>query len=364
MNILGSWLGQSMSIETIVIIVLMTIVLIWWGVGKYKNNKFSKKKSKGDKFSRQTGATIKNPIRDDRDVKSTTKSNREENNDGLDTDLITREIINPIATYTFDKLKEIKIKGVIYKMRIDLSLQTPEGEEVREIILVDEAQFSSKKGISGIKLPETAIGIEVEIYMRGSATGSTKTISSYKISGKFRGNNRNPDGYWKVAPYMDSDKPLWTGIHPYNLDSALRAVEKASDVMKKEGEDAIGMEVESAEEKINTSKYLRKCLSDLIYTFSDLSRIENGKIGNFYIEELNDAPDRIGKLRKACWEAAMMTEELDFLLKSLEEETQNAIKISQEMERNDKIEYEAFRETIKKAKGRADALNEMITPLL
>ena len=364
MNILGSWLGQSMSIETIVIIVLMTIVLIWWGVGKYKNNQFSKKKNKGDKFPKQTGATIKNPIRDDRDVKATTKSNREENNRMLDVDLIIREIINPIATYTFDKLKEINIKGVIYKMHIDLSLQTPEGEEVREMILVDEAQSASKKGISGIKLSETAIGIEVEIYMRGSATGSTKTISSYEISGKFRGDNRNPDGYWKVAPNVGSDKPLWTGIRPYNLDSVLRAVEKASEVMKKEGEVAVDMEVESTEEKINTRKYLLKCLSYLTYTFSELSRIENGEISNFYIKKLNDAPDQIDKLRKACWEAVMMTEELDFLLKSLEEETQNAIEISQEMERDDKIEYGAFRETIKKAKDRADALNEIINPLI
>ena len=85
-------------------------MLIWWGVGQYKNNKFSKKKDEGDTFSRQTGATIKNPIRYDRDGKSTTKSNGEENNEELDTDLITREIINPIATYTFDKLKEINIK--------------------------------------------------------------------------------------------------------------------------------------------------------------------------------------------------------------------------------------------------------------
>ena len=42
---------------------------------------------------------------------------------------------------------------------------------------------------------------------------------------------------------MDSDRPLWTGIRPYNLDGVLRAVEKASEIMKKEGEDAIGMEV-------------------------------------------------------------------------------------------------------------------------
>ena len=60
----------------------------------------------------------------------------------------------------------------------------------------------------------------------------------------------------------------------------------------------------------------------------------------------------------------MMTKELDFLLNSLGEEAQNAIKISQEMERSNRIECEVFRETIKKAKGHADALNEMVTPLL
>lgn len=362
MNILGSWLGQSIPIVSIVIIVI--IVLIWWGVGKYKKNKFSKKKDVGDTFLRQTGATIKNPIRDDRDGRSTTKSNGEENNGRLDTDLITREIINPIATYTIDKLKEIDIKGVIYKIHIDLSLQTPEGEEVRKMILIDEAQSASKKGISGIKLPGTAIGIEVEIYMYGSATGSTKTISPYNVSGKFRGDNRNPDGYWKVAPYMDSDKPLWTGIRPYNLDSVLRAVEKASEVMKKEGEDAIGTEAENTEEKINTNKYIHGCLLDLEYAFPKLSNTKSNKIGDFYIEKLNDAPDRIGNLRKACWEAFMMTRELDSLINSLEEEIQNAIKISQEMERSSRTEREAFQEIIKKSKSYTDALNEIITPLL
>ena len=361
MNILGSWLGQSMSIGTIVIIVLM---LIWWGVEKYKNNKFRKKKDEGDIPSKQTEATINDPIRDDRDEKSTTKSSGEENNGMLDVDLITREIISPIASHTSDKLKEINIKGVIYKMRIELLLQTPEGEEIREMISVNEAQSVSKKDLSSIKLPGTAIGIEVTMSMSGTATGATKTITLYNISGKFRGDNRNPDGYWKVAPYLDFDKPLWTGIRPYNLDGVLRAVEKASEVMKKEGEGAIDMKTENTEEKINTNKNFHGCLSDLTYTFQKLPYVENGNIGIFYIKILNDAPDRIGKLRKACWEASMMTKELDSLLNSIEEETQNAIRISQETERSSRTECEPLREAIKKAKDHTDALNEMMTPLL
>ena len=138
---------------------------------------------------------------------------------------------------------------------------------------------------------------------------------------------------------------------------------KVSEVMKKEGEDAIGMEAENTEEKINTSKNLRGYLEDSTYAFQKIYHIENSMIGSFYIERLNDAPDQIRKLRKACWEAAMMTKELDSLLNSLGEETQNAIKISQEMEGRI-IEYEAFRETVKKAKAIADALNERIAPLL
>lgn len=134
--------------------------------------------------------------------------------------------------------------------------------------------------------------------------------------------------------------------------------------MKKEGEDTIDMKTENTEEKINTNQNLHGCLLDLTYIFSKLPHTESGKIGNFYMEELNNSPDRIMKLREACWEAAMMTKELDFLLNSLGEETQNAIKISQEMERSSRTECEVLWEAIKKAKGHADALNEMITPLL
>ena len=361
MNVLGSWLGQFMSIGAIGIVII--IMLIWKGVKAYNNIKNRKRREEDGMNSEQTETIIENPIRGERDGESNIKSNEEENNEILDVDLITREMIYPIAAHAYDTLKAINVRGVVYETNMNLLLQTPEGERILEMIHGDKIQSMSKKGIHNIKLPEFAIGIEVSIHMNGSATGATKTIDSYTIKGKFRGENRNPKGYWKVAPFMGYDNPLWTGIRPYDLDSVMRAVEKASKIMKGEGEDAIGMETERTKEKIHTQENFIACLVHLTHTFERLSHAKGVKIGSLLMDLLNDSPGQIEKLRKVCWEATIMTRELDDLLISLGEEIQSAIKIAQKVKSN-RTSHEAFWKAIKKAKIYVDALNEMIRPLL
>ena len=357
MNVLGSWLGQFTSIVT-------GIVLVWMSVGVYRKI-IDYKKNKKDEDSKQEETIIKNSIRDDRNIKLNTDleqiaKKERKRYDVLDVDLIMREIIDPIAAHTYDRLKAIDVKGVIYEISIELWLQTPEGEKILITIHGDKAKSVSREGDDDLrKQPKWAIGIEIQIRMLGSAVGSTKTVDSYTIEGKFRGENRNLEGHWKVKPFLAMNKPLWTGIRPYNLDDVMRAVDKASEVMQRDGEEAIGIKTEKTEERIHIMAHL----GNLRHIFEKLSHIKNENLGSFAMMLLNDAPDQIEEVREVCWETITMTRELDHLLNLLGEETQNAVKTLQEMKNNGRTKDEAFWEIIKKAKEHADALDEMIRPL-